>query len=118
MGILALLDEECWFPKATDKTYVDKLHKEHSKHPKYLKPDFRATADFVVIHYAGQVLRVCIRIVPLYRTFMAHFYGLPSYPAFTSSCHIVHLYRALICRRYQQVFTTFLINMGVGGRQI
>ena len=56
MGILALLDEECWFPKATDKTYVDKLHKEHSKHPKYLKPDFRATADFVVIHYAGQVM--------------------------------------------------------------
>ncbi|XP_065065923.1 myosin-10-like isoform X1 [Rhopilema esculentum] len=55
MGILALLDEECWFPKATDKTYVDKLHKEHSKHPKYLKPDFRATADFLVIHYAGQV---------------------------------------------------------------
>ena len=55
MGILALLDEECWFPKATDKTYVDKLHKEHAKHPKYLKPDFRATADFVVIHYAGQV---------------------------------------------------------------
>eukprot|EP00794_Sanderia_malayensis_P008852 gene8852-9800_t len=55
MGILSLLDEECWFPKATDKTYIDKLHKEHSKHPKYLKPDFRATADFLVIHYAGHV---------------------------------------------------------------
>jgi len=55
MGILSLLDEECWFPKATDKSYVDKLHKQHSKHPKYLKPDFRSNSDFCVIHYAGRV---------------------------------------------------------------
>lgn len=25
MGVLALLDEECWFPKATDKTFIEKL---------------------------------------------------------------------------------------------
>ncbi|CAB4066476.1 MYH [Lepeophtheirus salmonis] len=25
MGIMALVDEECWFPKATDKSFVDKL---------------------------------------------------------------------------------------------
>ena len=55
MGVLSLLDEECWFPKATDKSYVDKLHKEHAKHPKYLKPDFRSNSDFCVIHYAGRV---------------------------------------------------------------
>lgn len=55
MGVLSLLDEECWFPKATDKSYVDKLHKQHSKHPKYLKPDFRSNSDFCVIHYAGKL---------------------------------------------------------------
>ena len=55
MGILALLDEECWFPKATDKSLVDKLNKQHLKHPKYLKPDFRSNSDFCVIHYAGRV---------------------------------------------------------------
>ena len=55
MGILALLDEECWFPKATDKSFVEKLHKEHGKNPKYIKPDFRSKADFSLQHYAGVV---------------------------------------------------------------
>ncbi|XP_061174920.1 myosin heavy chain, non-muscle-like isoform X2 [Saccostrea echinata] len=55
LGILALLDEECWFPKATDKTFIDKVIAQHSTHPKFKKPDFRADADFSLIHYAGQV---------------------------------------------------------------
>lgn len=55
MGILALLDEECWFPKATDKTFVDKLITSHNAHPKFVRTDFRANADFSIIHYAGKV---------------------------------------------------------------
>jgi myosin protein heavy chain len=55
MGIMALLDEECWFPKATDKSFVEKLILAHSVHPKFLKTDFRGVADFAVIHYAGRV---------------------------------------------------------------
>ena len=55
MGILSLLDEECWFPKATDKSYVEKLHKEHTKSAKYRKPDFRSAASFTILHYAGNV---------------------------------------------------------------
>lgn len=55
MGILALLDEECWFPKATVKTFVDKLDTSHSLHPKYIKSDFRASCDFSIKHYAGKV---------------------------------------------------------------
>ncbi|XP_067672763.1 myosin heavy chain, non-muscle-like isoform X1 [Haliotis asinina] len=55
MGILALLDEECWFPKATDKTFVEKLIAQHTGHPKFHKPDFRADADFSLVHYAGRV---------------------------------------------------------------
>ena len=31
MGILALLDEECWFPKANDASFVDKITKSHSQ---------------------------------------------------------------------------------------
>lgn len=55
MGLFALLDEECWFPKATDKTFVEKIIKEHSKHAKFKIPEFRSEADFTVIHYAGKV---------------------------------------------------------------
>jgi myosin protein heavy chain len=55
MGILALLDEECWFPKATDKSFCEKMHKEHGKNTKYTKPDFRSKADFSLQHYAGIV---------------------------------------------------------------
>lgn len=55
MGILALLDEECFFPKATDKSYIDKLNNSHSVHPKFCKSEFRDKADFAVIHYAGRV---------------------------------------------------------------
>ena len=53
--MLGLLDEECWFPKASDKSFVAKLEKELSQSSKYRKPDFRSTADFSVVHYAGVV---------------------------------------------------------------
>nr|CAG4640602.1 EOG090X00BY [Eulimnadia texana] len=55
MGIMALLDEECWFPKATDKSFVEKIMNSHLQHPKFMKTDFRGVADFAVIHYAGKV---------------------------------------------------------------
>ncbi|KAF7213189.1 transcript variant X2 [Nothobranchius furzeri] len=55
-GILALLDEECWFPKATDKTFVEKLAQEQGNHPKFKKPKkLKDDADFCVLHYAGKV---------------------------------------------------------------
>ncbi|XP_029292830.1 myosin-10 isoform X1 [Cottoperca gobio] len=55
-GILALLDEECWFPKATDKTFIDKVLQEQGTHTKFQKPrQLKDKADFCVIHYAGRV---------------------------------------------------------------
>ncbi|XP_065915839.1 myosin-IIIb-like [Dysidea avara] len=55
IGVLALLDEECAFPKATDTTFVQKLHKHFEKLPFYSKPKTTATDYFTVSHYAGQV---------------------------------------------------------------
>merc|ERR550534_1028575 len=55
MGIMALVDEECWFPKATDKSFVEKLLNSHTAHPKFVKSDFKSDADFSILHYAGQV---------------------------------------------------------------
>ncbi|KYO36392.1 hypothetical protein Y1Q_0024143 [Alligator mississippiensis] len=55
-GILALLDEECWFPKATDKSFVEKVMQEQGSHPKFQKPkQLKDKADFCIIHYAGKV---------------------------------------------------------------
>uniref|UniRef100_A0A8D3E5D6 Myosin, heavy chain 10, non-muscle n=1 Tax=Scophthalmus maximus TaxID=52904 RepID=A0A8D3E5D6_SCOMX len=55
-GVLALLDEECWFPKATDKTFVEKLIQEQGTHPKFQKPrQLKDKADFCILHYAGKV---------------------------------------------------------------
>ncbi|XP_077195746.1 myosin-9 [Paroedura picta] len=55
-GILALLDEECWFPKATDKSFVEKVVQEQGSHPKFQKPkQLKDKADFCIIHYAGKV---------------------------------------------------------------
>ncbi|KAM6967855.1 LOW QUALITY PROTEIN: uncharacterized protein myh14 [Aplochiton taeniatus] len=55
-GVLALLDEECWFPRATDKSFVEKVSAEQGSHPKFFKPrQLRQEADFSIIHYAGKV---------------------------------------------------------------
>ena len=59
-GILSLLDEECWFPKATDKTFVEKVVKELGSHPKFQRAKhLKGSSDFSIIHYAGKVSSVC-----------------------------------------------------------
>merc|ERR1712002_855138 len=58
-GIFPMLEEECIVPKATDDTYLTKLHKAHAgKHPSYGKPpakDKGKNGDFILHHYAGSV---------------------------------------------------------------
>ncbi|KAF3852312.1 hypothetical protein F7725_005667 [Dissostichus mawsoni] len=55
-GVLALLDEECWFPKATDKSFIDKLSQEQGTHSKFQKPrQLKDKADFCILHYAGKI---------------------------------------------------------------
>ncbi|XP_028985971.2 myosin-10 isoform X2 [Betta splendens] len=55
-GVLALLDEECWFPRATDRSFVEKLSNEQGNHPKFFRSKQpRGEADFSIIHYAGKV---------------------------------------------------------------
>ena len=57
MGVLALLDEECLFPKASDKTYLEKLNKNHlGKSPNFAKPKKSSQQnEFELAHYAGNV---------------------------------------------------------------
>ncbi|XP_061549912.1 unconventional myosin-X isoform X1 [Phycodurus eques] len=55
LGLLALMNEESHFPKATDGTLLEKLHSQHSKNPFYVKPRV-AVHYFGVKHYAGEVV--------------------------------------------------------------
>jgi myosin heavy chain 6/7 len=59
MGLLSMLEEECIVPKATDKTYQEKLYGQHlGKHPNFGKPKpskGKAEAHFDLHHYAGTV---------------------------------------------------------------
>ncbi|XP_074484993.1 myosin-11a isoform X2 [Sebastes fasciatus] len=55
-GVLALLDEECWFPKATDVSFVEKLMNTQGNHVKFAKPkQLKDKTEFSLLHYAGKV---------------------------------------------------------------
>src|SRR6218665_1004466 len=60
MGILSILEEECMFPKASDKTFLAKLYENHmGKSPNFGKPkpvkNVKFEPHFEVYHYAGNV---------------------------------------------------------------
>ncbi|XP_022981361.1 myosin-2-like [Cucurbita maxima] len=53
LGVLALMDEELSFPKATDLTFANKLKQHFKSHPRFKGERGRA---FGVRHYAGEVV--------------------------------------------------------------
>ncbi|XP_077527346.1 myosin heavy chain isoform X38 [Haemaphysalis longicornis] len=60
MGLLSILEEESMFPKATDKTFEEKLKTNHlGKSPNFIKPKpakpGQTEAHFAIVHYAGTV---------------------------------------------------------------
>merc|ERR1719166_126323 len=58
MGIWSILEEESNFPKATDKSFEDKIKAQHmGKSAPFAKPQSKTdkNAHFAVIHYAGIV---------------------------------------------------------------
>merc|ERR1711884_139750 len=58
MGVWAILEEESLFPKATDKTFEDKVKAQHlgkSANMAKAKSATDPNAHFAIIHYAGTV---------------------------------------------------------------
>nr|XP_027217744.1 myosin heavy chain, muscle-like [Penaeus vannamei] len=60
LGILAILEEESMFPKATDKSFEEKLKANHlGKSPVFIKPKppkaGQSEGHFAIVHYAGTV---------------------------------------------------------------
>ncbi|MEQ2206208.1 hypothetical protein XENOCAPTIV_025661, partial [Xenoophorus captivus] len=63
-GILALLDEECWFPKATDVSFVEKLMNTQGSHMKFAKPkQLKDKTEFSILHYAGKAGKLDAHLV-------------------------------------------------------
>ncbi|OIW12077.1 hypothetical protein TanjilG_15317 [Lupinus angustifolius] len=54
IGIIALLDEACMFPKSTHESFSTKLFQHFRSHPRLEKEKFSQT-DFSMSHYAGKV---------------------------------------------------------------
>lgn len=56
VGLLALLDDESVFPKASDYTLTEKFHKAFKKEKKlYTVPKVGRDLNFQIIHYAGSI---------------------------------------------------------------
>jgi len=60
MGVLSILEEESMFPKATDKSFEEKLKNNHlGKSTNFIKPKPAKPgcieAHFAIVHYAGTV---------------------------------------------------------------
>ncbi|RWS12698.1 myosin-VIIa-like protein 2 [Dinothrombium tinctorium] len=55
LNIMALIDEESKFPKGTDQTLSNKLHKTHGNNSNYLQPKSYVNSCFGINHFAGVV---------------------------------------------------------------
>ena len=63
MGIFSILEEESIVPKATDKTFRDKVYAAHEKKsPAFAKVKLskKGGPDFLIKHYAGEVYKYII----------------------------------------------------------
>ena len=57
LGLWSILEEESLFPKATDKSFEEKLRSSLGKLPIFMKPQSKTDkhAHFAISHYAGVV---------------------------------------------------------------
>ncbi|KAK2833709.1 hypothetical protein Q5P01_017598 [Channa striata] len=53
-GILRILDDQSYFPQATDHTFLQKCHYHHGNNPLYMKPKM-PLPEFTIKHFAGRV---------------------------------------------------------------
>jgi myosin heavy subunit len=56
LGLLNLIDEESRFPRATDKSLIEKLHSHFKSSSRYVKPRLYNDISFGINHYAGKVI--------------------------------------------------------------
>jgi len=58
-GVMAYLDEECIYPKGTDKSFLRKIDTQLTRHPHYESLATKTNNDpdeFLIKHYAGEVV--------------------------------------------------------------
>ncbi|XP_065191822.1 unconventional myosin-XV-like [Sycon ciliatum] len=55
VGLFSILDDESNFPKASDESFLEKIHQQHGKNSYYIRPKVK-NGKFGVRHYAGDVM--------------------------------------------------------------
>ena len=55
LNLMSLIDEESKFPKGSDQTMLNKLHRGHSNNRNYLKPKSDYNTSFGLNHFAGNL---------------------------------------------------------------
>lgn len=89
LGLFALLDEESYFPKATDKTLVEKMHKNLKKHKQYYDaPQNSQVLTFTITHFAGSVTYDAVNFLEKNRDSLS---SLIETLMLTSKSHLVRL---------------------------
>lgn len=63
IGLIALLNEECYRPKGNDKAFVSKVLENHKDSKFVLTPKRGAVNQFGVAHYAGNVMYTAEKFV-------------------------------------------------------
>ena len=56
LNLMSLIDEESKFPKGSDQSMLNKLHRGHSNNRNYLKPKSDMMSVFGLNHFAGVVI--------------------------------------------------------------
>ena len=63
-GILAMLDDECKLPQASDQKFASRLYREYTGHQRFsASASQKRDNQFAICHYAGPVVYTAVSFI-------------------------------------------------------